>query len=286
MLYRIRIFSSCIDSEKCKPEFERLYETDQMENYGPDKDIYIVNDDSYTHAIILNTATPVLTIPKENVVGLAFEPTPFLKYMTPMLDSKFVNFAQKHIGKYFIGDSAGLPHPFINKYAFIWHTVTMSKLEPIKDRPMSIALSHKQEAPGHKYRHDLVRAILASDLDIDIYGGGCRCYSQDDPRIKGIFINDEPYERYHFHICIENFSIPEYTSEKYTNTVLWGTTPIYMGAKNTLFPDYTIALSGNLTQDMELLRNILQSPEKHKRSFSQENIRPKLNLLKNLDQLF
>ena len=100
MLYRIRFFSSCVDSEKCKPEFERLYETDQMENYGPDKDIYIVNDDSYTHAIIMNTATPPLTIPKENVVGLAFEPTPFLKYMTPMLDSNFVNFAQKYIGKY------------------------------------------------------------------------------------------------------------------------------------------------------------------------------------------
>ena len=282
MLYRIKVFSSFCDSENCKSVYERLCETDKMDNYGPDKDIYIVDDDSYTHAIIMNTATPLLTIPKENVVGLAFEPTPFL---APSFNSDFMKFAQKHIGKYFIGDSAGLPHPFINKYAFMWH-ITPPKREPIKDRSMSIMVSQKLDAPGHKYRHGLVRAILASDLDIDIYGRGCQYYSQDDRRVKGKFNDDEPYERYHFHICIENFSLPEYTSEKYTNTVLWGTTPIYLGAKNPIFPEDTIVLSGKLIEDLNLLRNILQTPEKYKRSFSQENIRPKLNLLKNLDQLF
>ena len=29
-----------------------------MDNYGVDKDIYITNDDDYTHVIILNTAMP------------------------------------------------------------------------------------------------------------------------------------------------------------------------------------------------------------------------------------
>ena len=101
-----------------------------------------------------------------------------------------------------------------------------------------------------------------------------------------MFKQYELYDGYDFHICIENFSLPEYTSEKYTNTVLWGTTPIYLGAKNPIFPEDTIVLSGKLIEDLNLLRNILQTPEKYKRSFSQENIRPKLNLLKNLDQLF
>jgi hypothetical protein len=107
-----------------------------------------------------------------------------------------------------------------------------------------------------------------------------------DARVKGEFTDDEPYERYHFHICIENFSLPDYTSEKYTNSVLWSTTPIYWGAKNALFPEHTIRLSGDVTKDMTLLRDILYHPTQYKREFDQENVRSRLNILKNLDKVF
>jgi hypothetical protein len=131
-----------------------------------------------------------------------------------------------------------------------------------------------------------VRAILATDLNIDIYGRGCSYYT-GDPRIKGQFSNDDELHRvYHFHICIENFQTEAYTSEKYTNAVLWGTTPIYLGAKNPLFPDYTITLSGDVTKDMALIRDILYHPTQYKRKIDQNVVRPKLNLLKNLDEIF
>ena len=171
------------------------------------------------------------------------------------------------------------------EYSFMWH-LTPPRREPIKDRLMSIMVSQKTEAPGHLYRHELVRAILATDLDIHIYGRGCQFY-QGDPRVKGGFENDdEPHERYHFHICIENFQTETYTSEKYTNTVLWGTTPIYWGSKITLFPENTIVLSGDVIKDIALIRNVVNNPEQYKRPFNQTEVRRRLNLLQNLDEIF
>jgi hypothetical protein len=252
-----------------------------MDNYGYNKQIYIVTDDSFTHAILINNATPTLQIPKKNVIGLAYEPPAFLT-----LDEAFLTYAQKHISKYFIGDSSQLSTPFINTYAFMWHITPPSlSVIPIKKNIMSMMISYKTQAPGHFYRHQLVQSILNSNLNIHIYGNGCIFYSNDS-RLKGKFTDNEPYEYYDFHICIENYSLPDYTSEKYTNAILWGTTPIYWGAKNPLFPEYTIQLAGDVITDMRLLLTICMEPERYKRHISQELVRPKLNLLKNIENIF
>jgi hypothetical protein len=150
---------------------------------------------------------------------------------------------------------------------------------------MSIMVSHKSEAPGHLYRHVLVNAILQNGLDIDIYGNGCQFY-KSDPRLKGKFEDNEPYENYEFHICIENFSLLDYTSEKYTNAILWNTTPVYLGAKNPLFPELTIALSGNITEDLTTIRNILEHPEKYRRLFNKEDVRKRLSLVEYMKNCF
>jgi hypothetical protein len=80
--YRIRFFSSFCDSDNCKNVYERLCEVDLLDNYGPDKEIYITTGDDYTHAIIMNTTTPhiIQGIPKENVIGIAFEPPDIFFY--------------------------------------------------------------------------------------------------------------------------------------------------------------------------------------------------------------
>lgn len=281
-MYRIRIFSSFCDSENCKSVYERLCEVDTMDNYGPDKDIYIVGEgEPFTHAVLMNTAMPSLTIPKENVVGLAFEPPQFLLNSS---SEPFIEYVKNNVSKYFIGSSDGLPSVFIERYSYMWHITPPKNLYQKTDW-MSIMVSDKTQAPGHIYRHQLVQAILKTRYPIDIYGRGCKYYN-NDTRLKGEFTNDEPYQRYHFHICIENFQTETYTSEKYTNAILWGSTPIYWGAKNPLFPEITIKLSGNLTNDMALIANIIYQPVKYKRYFSQADIRPKINLLKNLDSIF
>ena len=283
--YRIRFFSSFCDSSNCKNVYERLCQTMIMPNYGPDKTIYITDGDDYTHAIIMNTGMPSnLSIPKENVVGLAFEPPEFLINTGEF--EKFKEYANAHISKYFIGSTDKLPSPFIEQYSYMWH-ITPPRTLPEKNKLMSIMVSQKTYAPGHSFRHDLVKEILKTDLNIDIYGRGCKYYSGDS-RLKNEFTDNEPYENYHFHICIENFQTKCYTSEKYTNCILWGTTPIYWGAKNidTVFPEITIALSGDVTTDMELITDIVYNPNNYKKTFSQEVIRPKINLLKNLDEIF
>ncbi len=284
----IKFFSSFCDSKECKSKYERLCETHKMPEYG--KTISITTGDDYTHAIILNIAMPALKkIPKANVIGLAFEPPPFLE-LTPA----FIRYAEQYIGKYFIGDksyivgaSKTLPDVFKEHYAYMWHITPLTYV-PLKNKLMSIMVSNKNFAPGHKYRHALVDHILRAGFPIDIYGRGAVSRGVKDARLKGAFKELEPYEHYTFHICIENFVTNAYFSEKLTNTLLCGTTPIYLGCRNILdyFPANVIVLSGDIVKDMTLLRDILLQPRKYTANLNMNGIKEKLNLLKNVERLF
>jgi len=292
---RIKIFSDFCDSATAKTNYERSCEAHKLKNYGPGKDIYLTTGQDYTHAIILNMAMPVLkNLPKKNVLGLAFEPPVFLK-LTP----QFIQYAVKYIGKYYIGDKRHwldenniLPNLFVEKYAYMWH-ITPLNYTPFKKNLMSIMVSNKGGAPGHKYRHSLVKHILANGFPIDIYGTGANLYKnmsmyKNDVRIKGEFKELEPYEHYTFHICIENFSVNAYFSEKITNTLLCGTTPIYLGCTTilTYFPANVIVLTGKMVEDMTLLRDILLHPRKYTAKLNMPHIKQKLNLLANIKEHF
>jgi len=283
-MYRIRIFSNFCESDNCKDIYERLCETQFMENYGPEKEVYITNENDFTHVIILNTAMPQIGhIPKQNVVGFAFEPVMFLG-----LTEQFVRYAQQYIGKYFIGDKYDLPEPFVERFSHMWHNPPLKHI-PMKTKRISMMVSEKNKQEGHKYRHDLINKILETDLPIDIYGRGCMYYEfMGDPRIKGKFQEIEPYENYDFHICIENFQTNHYFSEKITNALLCDTTPIYMGCRNIdfYFPEKVILLSGDLNKDMDLLRNISENPSKYKKNINLEIIKNRIYLLRNLKELF
>jgi hypothetical protein len=291
----IKFFSNFCDSNECKKKYESLCETHNMNNYGIGKELYITTDEDYTHAIILNTAMPLLKIPKENVIGLACEPPAFLG-----LTREFITYSEKYIGKYFIGDrifwldkNLTLPDLFIEQYSYMWYNYPL-KYIPVKNKLMSIMVSKKNFAPGHKYRHILVEHILNSGYPIDIYGNGAnmnkKMYHNKkiDLRIKGVFTNLEPYENYQFHICIENYQTNAYFSEKINNALLCGATPIYWGCKNILqmFPMNVIILTGDIVKDMTLLRDIILNPRKYVANIDVDCVKDKLNLLKNLDKIF
>lgn len=286
MVYRIKFFSSFCDSKNCKSVYERLCETQFMPNYGKDKEIYITDGDEYTHVIILNTAMPVLPegFPKDNVIGLAFEPPVYLG-----INYKFIEYAQKYIGKYFIGSKSSLPSPFVEYYSYMWH-ITPPTHVPEKKNIMSIMISNKTQQLGHRYRHQLAQEILKTNLPVDIYGKGCDqpIYNKQDSRVKGHFTNLEPYESYEFHIAIENIQTNDYFSEKLTNTLLCGTTPVYLGARNVreYFPDKLICLSGDINLDMKMITNITQDPAKYRRVSDMNKIKNKIFLLRNLDTIF
>ena len=282
-VYRIRIFSDFCESLHGKNVYEQIFETHLMESYG--KTIYITTGDDYTHAIIWNKVMPVLLpdVPKENVVGLAYEPPQFLG-----INQTFVGYAQKHIGKYFIGSVGDLPAPFIGGNAYLSHMAPLKHISMKKQKLMSIMVSQKKSAPGHIYRHKLVEAILKTDLPIDIYGRGCFFYSLLDSRVNGLFEETEPYEDYRFHICIENFQTDHYYSEKIINPLLCGTTPIYWGCENidAYFPATVYSLSGNLEEDMNLLYHIARNPDAYQKKIYADAVKKQTNLLKNLSTIF
>jgi hypothetical protein len=284
---RIRIFSDFCESIGAKVYCEKIFETDLMEEYGnsPEKKIFITTDDDYTHAIIWNKAMPVLlpSVSKENVIGLAYEPPDFLE-----IKQEFINYAQQYIGKYFIGDVGNLPEPFIGGKAFLIHMAPLKTIPSTKTRLMSIMVSEKKNAPGHNYRHELVKEILKTNLPIDIYGRGCPLYNMNDNRVKGGFEEKELYEDYKFHICIENFQTSYYYSEKIINPLLCGTIPIYLGCKNMdkSLSESTHLLTGNLSQDMAFISHVIHNPDNFIKQIDVDSVKKDTNLLRNLDSLF
>lgn len=286
MTILIKIFADFTTSIDCKQQFENVFQTNTIDEYGPDKDYYITADDNFTHVIILNKVMPdIRHIPKENVIGLAYEPIGFLG-----LTAEFVQYAQKYIGKYYIGDLYNLPtNVFVEKYSYMIHNPPLYSL-PTKSKLMSIMVSHKQYAPGHKYRHLLVQSILFLKLPIDIYGNGCTLYQNDNHlnNVKGPFEKYEPYLDYQFHICIENFTSNHYFSEKIINTLLCETTPIYLGCKNidTYFPNQVVGLTGVLQNDIDMLINIINNPNHYIKNIDSLKIKDQVNIVKHIPEIF
>lgn len=285
MQYRIRIFSSFCDSTHGKNAIETISLLSQKNYYGDDKQVYITDGDDYTHVIIWNTAMPEIQrdIPKENVIGFAYEPIVYLG-----LSPVFIEYAKKYIHKYYIGDAANLPAPFIEGNCYLTYNPPLQSLSP-KIRRMSLMISNKQHQPGHKYRHVLASHILKSDLPVDIYGRGCIFAEyQNDSRNKGMFEQYEPYDGYDFHICIENVQSGHYFSEKIINALLTDTTPIYLGCTNidTYFPNNVIKLTGNIDHDMNLIHDICINPHKYRKQIDVVEIERKISLLHNIEYLY
>lgn len=286
MKYRIKFFADFLSPEQLKKIYENTYETDKMDNYGVDKDIYITTLDDYTHAIIFNLATPNLRagISKTNVLGLAQEPPIFIIQTANENKLKYII---NNVGKYFIGDNV-FDEPFVEKYSYLFHNKPLPYI-PIKTKRMSFIVSQKKEYWfGYGYRYKLLTAILNSYLPIDIYGRVCKNGNIKDARLKGVFNSNEPYEDYEFHICIENFITNAYLSEKIINPLLTHTVPIYLGCRNIkeYFGDSVIIMTGNIEEDMILLKDIINYPEKYRRNIDIEKIKKKVSLLHNLDSIF
>jgi hypothetical protein len=98
---------------------------------------------------------PILkNIPKQNIVGLAFKPPVFLG-----LSLDFVEYAEKYLNTYFIGDKYDLPEPFTEHFGYMWYSRPPREITN-KTKLMSIIVSEKKNAPGHIYRHKLVELII------------------------------------------------------------------------------------------------------------------------------
>ncbi len=263
---RIRIFSDFCDSSHAKKIYEYYYD---LENYYKNNNKFIiVDDESYTHAIILNKAMPNLHINKENVIGLACEPACLLS-----INTQFINYAKNNINKYYLGIKGSLSDPFTEYYSFMMcdYSPPITTIKQIdfnkKKYIMSLILSNKKYLPGHSYRHELVKKILRSNLPIHIWGCGTNEYIYDE-RVKGRFDEAQlPYEEYKYTIAIENTESYDYISEKYTNAILYNCIPLYYGARNIekyFGKEWGYRLTGNIENDFKLIENICNNYDSNK----------------------
>jgi len=279
-MMKIKIFCPFTSSKNCKETYEKICFVNNIDFYGKDKKIYLTEDDDYTHAIIMNTIMPKLKdIPKENIIGLAFEPIYFLG-LTP----QFIEYAKKYISKYFIGDKYDLPEPFTEHFGYMWYSRPPNEITN-KTKLMSIIVSEKNFAPGHMYRHKLVELIIQYKLPIDIYGRGSTNYKYN--RIMGKFENVEPYEDYMFSVCIENYICNHYFSEKVITPLMYNCNPIYLGCKNiNSYVENIIPIGGNANQDIETIIKILVNPQLYyKKTYTERNIQA-VNLIQHVEGLF
>jgi hypothetical protein len=253
---RVKIFTSS-SGEAC-------WHKDILDKIKMKDDSYEIVDNNYTHAIVINNAMPKLNIEKSKVIGLAWEPLNFLG-----ITKEYMEWAENNVGKYLIGDKInGMSDIFVENLGYLIHEKINNNLKE-KTKIMSIIVSqkshnfYKNRAQGYQYRDLLCKSIIKFDLPIDIYGRGCNLYGESE-NIKGEFKNYEPYNGYKFHICIENFRSNHYISEKLVNPLICGVTPLYLGCRNVdKYYKNVIKMTGNLVEDLKLIRKICQNPEKY-----------------------
>lgn len=258
---------------RCFADYCNFDSTVYYKIYGrEDEKIKFVNDDSYTHVIIINKAMPnIAHIPKENVIGFSYEPLELINF-----EEDFINYAKRYISRYFIGKIDSLSDPFEEHYTFQCHNWADTVVKSYNDKPkiISMMISHKAHLPGHIYRINLAIKMSKSNIPVDIYGTGCNLLKnilgnkQDWPYIKGSFEKDEMlYSDYKYNIAIENTVSNRYISEKLTNCFAHNTIPIYIGAEKAeeIFGgDCCLRLTGDMDEDLKLITNILNEPDNYK----------------------
>ena len=292
---RIRFFSDFCSSETCKKNYERMCLYKKIDEYGKTKKIYITTTETYTHVFLLNCPIPSnIHVDKNCVIGFAHEPPN--NSCLNLYFNNFIDFAQKSIGKYFIGSLDLLPSPpFVGHHGFLFHEMpsNISIIPNKKTKLMSIMVSHKSYTIGHKYRHALVSYILKNRLPIDIWGNGAKFYKQRFPENNNIYGDfksmAEMCDNYVFTIAIENTSHDHYFTEKIINPFMYHTIPLYWGCNKIeeYFPNFYIKLTGNINMDIITINRVLKNPEyfrvKHKIDI--EQVLDKVNLIKNVERI-
>jgi hypothetical protein len=302
----IKIFSDYATSHRIISDYVSSNELFLDKNYNITYRFTI--DDDYTHAIIVNKDMPKLTIPKENVVGIAQEPPEFLNLslwqpnqneeqeqeqeQEQNQEQEFIDYVSKYVSKYYIGEKYNLPEEFVEGDGYVPHC-SLPRHIIDKNKIMSIMISQKMFTEEHVYRHKLARIIIDNNLPIDIYGRGCKLYDSNDNNdnndlLKGEFNDNEHIENYLFHIAIENTQHPHYYTEKIKNPLLYGTNVIYLGCTNIFnyLPDNGIyLLTGNIQTDMNLIISILKDWKTYYKEIDRSQILENISIKKLINDL-
>ena len=254
------------------------------------KDLLITLGDDYEYAVVFNQALPDKPLPKSKVVGFSHEPRTTLG-----LNGSIESGIQENVSSYFLSNSEDLPGSFKSGYSFVLPAeFGKSEFESYdhKNR-MSMIMSLSNFMPGHRMRHEILKRILKTDLDIHFYAEGLnKIYS--DPRVKEFNweIFSVPYEHYQTQIVVENIIEGMWSTEKLSNCIIKETFPIYYGSKEVaeeFYGEGSIPFLGdNIDQNIEIItetyRNFSDKESTTKKA--KEKLYSEKNLMEFLYQYF
>jgi len=201
------------------------------------KNFELTYDDFYDLLFIINGYKGKINTDKKNIIGLLQEPINNINY------DRNLHF---YCDKIFCQSS-----DMFNKYKKIseqplnmFHSGHVSiplksiiEKENKKDKEICIIMSgltspNNPSWKNHNYikRQELLRQIINSDLDIDIFGRGLNI---NDRRYKGeIASKHDILKSYKYSIAIENCCEKNYVSEKFFDCLLNDCIPLYYGCPN------------------------------------------------------
>lgn len=226
---KVRFFSNYDQSADLLERF--------IANYNVyDKMLTFTNANDYDYALVFNRTDDRLK-PEAKIITIIQEPSwspvhsnnPFLTnsdYLIVHDPQLFEDTYQIELGKkVFEAPAYMFYHDHIDKSFFIDAKAIQ------KSRKLSMIVSSINWNVGnYGKRLQLVRKILNSDLDIDLYGRGL---DLSDERYKGAlkykYAGLLPYE---YSIAIENSNEKNYITEKFVDCALCDTIPLYCGAPN------------------------------------------------------
>lgn len=226
---RVKFFDNYDRSEDILKRFMANYEV-------YDEALSLVTDDEYDFAVVFNKTHEKIDC-KAKVITIIQEPcwspihlnNPFLMHSDYLVlhDQKLFERTLKiKLGKRVIEKPSYMfYHDHVDKAMFLENK---SVQKPKKLSMIVSSLSFDIGNYGKRLR--LLRRILSSDLDIDIYGRG---FNIPDERYKGYLEYKHtglmPYE---YSIAIENSNEKNYITEKFVDCAICNTIPIYCGAPN------------------------------------------------------
>lgn len=228
-MIKIKFFSDYSPSADLLKRFKSNY------HIGDDEIGYTLNDD-YHFAVVFNgTREPIK--PWAKIITVIQEPSwsPAHQLQTFLTNSDYLIIHDPVLFENLYAIKLGGQVIESPSFMFYHDRVNRQLFESFKSRPkqkkLSIIVSGKNyQFKNYSKRIAVLMKILASDLDIDIYG---KQFTVNDPRFKGEL--DFKYKGlvpYEYSIAIENSNERNYITEKFVDCVICNTTPIYHGAPN------------------------------------------------------
>lgn len=226
---KIKFFSDYTDSQTLLNRFKANYEV-------YDNELEFTVSEDYDFAVAFNRAneslkpdTKIITVIQEPSFSEAHQCKSYLAYSDYLLIHDSDLFKRTWDIELF-GNVMESP-AFMFYDDRIDHSFFDNSESIKKEKKLSMIVSSLNFSIGNYIKRlDLLGKILASDLEIDIYGRG---FNIPDPRYKGEL--DFKYKGllpYEYSIAVENSNEKNYISEKFVDCVLCNTVPIYNGAPN------------------------------------------------------